>query len=183
VQVFHRAEKAKYPCTVTDVIALACARIMVGFPAFRSRISGEDLIEIPGANIGLAVGMEDGLRVPVLVGAERMSLRQLAEQTRRISEAARQGKVEAMGQGAFTISNLGMYGVEEFTAIINPPEAAILAVGAIRESVIVKDGALRAGRVMTLTLSADHRIIDGLVASAFLGRLKEMLEAPESLGQ
>jgi pyruvate dehydrogenase E2 component (dihydrolipoamide acetyltransferase) len=106
----------------------------------------------------------------------------VAEQTRRIIEAARKGKVEAMGQGVFTISNLGMHGVEEFTAIINPPEAAILAVGAIRESVIVKDGALRAGRVMTLTLSADHRIIDGVVAAAFLGRLKEMLESPGSLG-
>jgi pyruvate dehydrogenase E2 component (dihydrolipoamide acetyltransferase) len=156
---------------------------MVDFPAFRSRISGEDLIETPGANIGLAVGMEDGLRVPVLVGAERLSLRQVAEQARRIIEAAIQGKVEAMGQGVFTISNLGMYGVEEFTAIINPPEAAILAVGAIRESVIVKDGTLRAGRVMTLTLSADHRIIDGLAAGAFLGRLKEMLESPEPLGR
>jgi pyruvate dehydrogenase E2 component (dihydrolipoamide acetyltransferase) len=154
---------------------------MVGFPAFRSRIAGEDLIETPGANIGLAVGMEDGLRVPVLVGAERMSLRQVTEQTRRMIEAAQQGKVEAMGQGVFTISNLGMYGIEEFSAIINPPEAAILAVGAIRESVIVKDGALRPGRVMTMTLSADHRIIDGLVAASFLGRLKEMLESPNSL--
>lgn len=182
LQVYHRTEQAKYPCTITDVITLACALIMVEFPAFRSRISGEDLIEMPGANIGLAVGMEDGLRVPVLVDADRLSLRQVAEQTRRIIEAARKGKVEAMGQGVFTISNLGMHGVEEFTAIINPPEAAILAVGAIRESVIVKDGALRAGRVMTLTLSADHRIIDGVVAAAFLGRLKEMLESPGSLG-
>lgn len=183
LQVFHRAERTKYPCTITDVIVLACARVMVEFPALRSRIAGEDLIETPGANIGLAVGMEDGLRVPVLVGAERMSLRQVTEQTRRMIEAAQQGTVEAMGQGVFTISNLGMYGIEEFSAIINPPEAAILAVGAIRESVIVKDEALRPGRVMTMTLSADHRIIDGLVAASFLGRLKEMLESPDSLSQ
>ena len=98
-------------------------------------------------------------------------------------EAAKQGKVEAMGQGTFTISNLGMYGVEEFAGIINPPESALLAIGAIRETVIVKDGALRAGRVMTMTLSADHRVIDGLIAARFLNRLKAELESPEPLGE
>lgn len=180
---FHLAEKARYSCTITDVITLACAKVIVEFPAFRSRIVGEDLTEYAGANIGLAVGVEDGLRVPVLVSVERMTLRLVAEQTRRIIEAAKRGKVEAMGQGVFTISNLGMYGVEEFAAIINPPESAILAVGAIRETAIVKDGALRAGRVMTMTLSADHRIIDGLLAARFLRGLKEILEAPEALGR
>jgi pyruvate dehydrogenase E2 component (dihydrolipoamide acetyltransferase) len=182
LQDFCRAEKAKFPCTVTDVITLACARVICEFPSFRSRLAGDDLVESPGANIGLAVGMDDGLRVPVLVGAERLSLRELAVQTRRITEAARHGKVEAMGRGMFTISNLGMYGVEEFSAIINPPEAAILAVGAIREAVIVVGGAMRAGRVMTMTLSADHRIVDGLLAARFMGRLKEILESPHQLG-
>jgi pyruvate dehydrogenase E2 component (dihydrolipoamide acetyltransferase) len=108
-------------------------------------------------------------------------LRQISEQSRRIIDAARHGKVEAMGQGVFTISNLGMYGIEEFAAIINPPESALLAVAAVRESVIVKDGALRAGRVMTMTLSADHRVIDGLLAARFLNRLKAELESPEAL--
>jgi pyruvate dehydrogenase E2 component (dihydrolipoamide acetyltransferase) len=182
LQDFSRVEKTKYPCSVTDVLTLACARVIREFPAFRSQLVGDDLVENPESNIGLAVGMEDGLRVPVLVGAERLSLRQVAEQARRVTEAAHQGKIEAMGRGVFTISNLGMYGVEEFSAIINPPEAAILAVGAIREAVIVKDGALRAGRVMTITLSADHRIIDGLLAARFMGRLKEVLESPEQLG-
>ena len=181
LQVFHRAARSKYPCTITDIIALACARVMREFPAFRSRLEGEVLWEHAGANVGLVVGMDDGLRVPVLTGVERMSLPHLAGETRRIIEAAHQGKVEAMGQGQFTISNLGMYGVEEFAAIINPPESAILAVGAIRESVIVKDGSLRPGSVMTLTLSADHRVIDGILAARFLGRLKALLEAPECL--
>jgi pyruvate dehydrogenase E2 component (dihydrolipoamide acetyltransferase) len=144
-------------------------------------MDGDNLVENPESNIGLAVGMDDGLRVPVLVGAERLSLRQLAEQARRVTDAARQGTVDAMGRGVFTITNLGMHGVEEFAAIINPPEAAILAVGAIREAVLVKDGAMRAGRVMTMTLSADHRIIDGLCAARFMGRLKEILESPEQL--
>lgn len=177
----YRSEKARYPCTLNDFLILACARVMREFPAFRSRIDGETLVEFPSANIGVAVGMEDGLRVPVLLGAERLALREVAAESRRIVEAAQQGKVAAMGQGLFTISNLGMFGVEEFSAIINPPEAAILAVGAIRETVLVSHGAIKAGRVMTMTLSADHRIIDGLLAARFLARLKETLEAPESL--
>ena len=90
-------------------------------------------------------------------------------------------KLEEFQGGTFSISNLGMFGVEEFSAIINPPEAAILAVGAIREAILVKDGAMKPGQVMTMTLSADHRIIDGLLAARFLARLKETLEAPESL--
>jgi len=110
-----------------------------------------------------------------------MSLEQLASETERIVEAARHGKIIAMGQGVFTVSNLGGFGVEEFIAIINPPESAILAVGTIREEVIVKDGGLRPGRVMTMVLSADHRLIDGLMAARFLRRLREILEAPESL--
>jgi len=178
---FYRSEKQKYPCTINDIVTLGCARVIWEFPAFRSRIEGDDVIEYPAASIGVAVGMDEGLVVPVVVGADGMSLQRLAEETQRIVEAARQGKVTAMGQGVFTVSNLGGFGVEEFSAIINPPECAILAVGAIREAVIVKDEALRPGRVMTLTLSADHRLIDGLMAARFLKRLKELLEFPGSL--
>jgi len=180
---FYRQEKAKYPCTLNDVIALACARAIRQFPAFRSRIEGDDIIELPSANIGIAVGIDDGLVVPVIVEADAMSLRQLAAESRRIVEAARSGKLEGMGKGVFTITNLGMFGVEEFAAIINPPEAAILAVGAIRDSAIVSNGQMRPGKVMTATLSSDHRVIDGLLAAKFLARLKEILESPGQLGQ
>ena len=179
--VFYRKEKAAYDCTINDIITLACARVIKEFPAFRSRIEEDAIVEFPAASVGIAVGMEDGLAVPVVVGAESMSLKQLASETERIVEAARHGKIIAMGQGVFTVSNLGGFGVEEFTAIINPPESAILAVGAIREAVIVKDGGLRPGRVMTMVLSADHRLIDGLMAARFLRRLREALEAPEWL--
>jgi pyruvate dehydrogenase E2 component (dihydrolipoamide acetyltransferase) len=86
-----------------------------------------------------------------------------------------------MGQGVFTITNLGMFGVEEFSAIINPPESAILAVGAIREGVVVENGAMRPTRLMTVTLSVDHRVIDGVLAAQFLKTLKELLQAPEQL--
>ena len=178
---FYREQKAKYPCSVNDVITLACARMIMEFPPFRMQIDGDELIDFPSANIGIAVGMDEGLVVPVLQGAERLTLQQAGAEVRRLVEGARGGKVEGMGKGVFTITNLGMFGVEEFTAIINPPEAAILAVSAIREEVVVSDGAMRAGRVMTMTLSVDHRIIDGLVAAKFLARLKEILEAPEQL--
>jgi pyruvate dehydrogenase E2 component (dihydrolipoamide acetyltransferase) len=181
MMAFYRSEKAQYPCSVNDVIALACARTIAEFPAFRSRLDKDELVELPSSNIGIAVGMDDGLVVPVLVGAEAMDLRQLAAETRRIAETARKGKIEGMGAGVFTITNLGMFGVEEFAAIINPPEASILAVGAVREDVIVSGGAMRPGKVMTMTLSADHRIIDGLLAAKFLARLKELLQSPALL--
>lgn len=178
---FYQAQKAQYPCSINDVIVMACGRVMAEFPAFRSRIDGDEIVESPTANIGIAVGMDDGLVVPVLIGAERMGLQAIGAETKRLAGAARGGKIEGMGQGCFTITNLGMFGTEEFAAIINPPEAAILAVGAAREAVVVKDGAMRAGKVMTVTLSADHRVVDGMLAAKFLARLKELLENPGEL--
>ncbi|MGD1031741.1 MAG: 2-oxo acid dehydrogenase subunit E2 [Opitutaceae bacterium] len=178
---FYQGEKAKYPVTLNDVVVLGCARAIMEFPAFRSQLAGDEVIEFPTANIGVAVAMDDGLVVPVLASAERMSLAAISVETKRIAAAARAGKIEGMGTGVFTITNLGMFGVEEFAAIINPPESAILAIGAAREAVVVKDGAMRAGRVMTMTLSADHRLINGALAAKFLARLKELLEAPAAL--
>jgi pyruvate dehydrogenase E2 component (dihydrolipoamide acetyltransferase) len=178
---FYRAEKAKYPCSLNDVIVLACAKCIQEFPAFRSQLDGDDLLEFPHSNIGIAVGLDNGLVVPVVLGAEQMTLQQLAGESRRVVDSARTGKIEGMGQGVFTISNLGMFGVDEFSAIINPPEAAILAISGVRETVVVKDGFMRPGREMTMTLSCDHRIIDGLLAAKFLARLKEILQAPVCL--
>jgi pyruvate dehydrogenase E2 component (dihydrolipoamide acetyltransferase) len=127
------------------------------------------------------VGTDEGLTVPVVVDADKMNLEQLAARSRQVIESARNGKLEGMGQGLFTITNLGMFGVEEFSAIINPPESAILAVGAIREGVAVENGQMRPTRLMSVTLSVDHRVIDGVLAAQFLKTLKELLEAPEQL--
>ena len=178
---FYKDQKAQDPCSVNDVVALACARAIAQMPAIGAKIDGHELIEPDSVNIGLAVGVENGLVVPVLVGADRMNLKQLAARTKELAQSARGGKIEAMGRGVFTITNLGMFGVEEFSAIINPPEAAILAVGAIREDVIVRDGEMKPGRVMTMTISADHRIIDGVLAAEFLAKLRELLESPNLL--
>jgi pyruvate dehydrogenase E2 component (dihydrolipoamide acetyltransferase) len=175
---FYQGEKAKYPCSINDVIIMACARAMMEFPAFRSQIVGDEIVTYPSANIGVAVGLDDGLVVPVLIAAEKMTLKQIGAESKRIAAAAKAGKIEGMGKGLFTISNMGMFGVEEFQAIINPPETAILAVATIREQVIVSGGTMRPGKVMTLTLSVDHRVIDGVLAARFLARLKELLEWP-----
>ena len=178
---FQKQHKPTTGCTVNDVIVLAVARTMAQFPAVRTRLENDELAEYPHANIGIAVGVTDGLVVPVVPNADQMSLAQLAAAANQTVEFARKGRVDNMGKGNFTVSNLGMFGVEEFAAIINPPESAILAVSAARESVIVKDGGMRPGRVMTMTLSVDHRVVDGLLAAQFVAALKTMLENPAEL--
>lgn len=180
---FYKQEKTKYPCSVNDVVIMACAKAIQEFPAFRSQMDAEknEIVEFPNSNIGIAVGLEKGLVVPVLMAAEKLSLQQIGSESKRLAGLAKGGKIENMGNGVFTISNMGMFGVPEFTPIINPPEAAIMGVGAIRDDIIVSGGTIRAGRVMTMTLSVDHRIIDGMVAAQFLARLKEILECPEQL--
>ena len=178
---FYQNQKAKYPVSINDLIVAACAKVLMEFPAFRSRVDGDDLLEFPGANIGVAVGMDDGLVVPVVLNAQSLTLQDLAAETKRLATAARSGKIENMGQGIFTISNLGMFAVEEFVAIVNPPEASILAVSAAREDVVAEHGAIRVAKTMKVTLSMDHRVIDGTLGAQFMKRLKEVLERPEQL--
>ena len=175
---FYREQKPQTGCTINDVIVLAVGRAMSEFPGVRSQIVGDEIVEFPHANIGIAVGVPDGLIVPVVLGVDALSLSQLAVEARRVVENGRNGKLENIGKGNFTISNLGMFGVEEFSAIINPPESGILAVSAAREAVIVENGTMRPGRLMTLTLSADHRLVDGVLGAKFMARLKEILEHP-----
>ncbi len=177
----YKKTKEQFKCSVNDFITRACSKAMRQYPAFRSQYKDAEVIEHSSVNIGIAVGTDNGLTVPVILDADRMNLEQLAVKTRQIVESARNGKLEGMGQGLFTITNLGMFGVEEFSAIINPPESAILAVGAIREGVAVKDGQMHPTRLMTVTLSSDHRIIDGILSAQFLQTLKELLEKPEQL--
>jgi pyruvate dehydrogenase E2 component (dihydrolipoamide acetyltransferase) len=172
----YKSGPGRSPFTLNDIVIAGCARCMAEMPAFRGRLENDRIVDYPTANVGIAVGKGDALVVPVLIGADQLSLRQIGASTRRLVADARAGKVAGSGQGQLTISNLGMFGVEEFSAIINPPEVAILAVGAIREEVIVRDGAMRAGRALTLVMSADHRVIDGMAAAGFLARLKELLE-------
>jgi len=178
---FYEAHKAEIACSLNDVIVMACARAIREFPAFRSRLEGDDVVTLPAANIGIVVATEDALVVPVVRSADSMTFEQLAREIGRILAAAREGKAEGLGEGVFTVSDLGMYGIEEFTAIIHPPEAAILAVGAVREQVVVRNNVLKPSKTIRLTLSCDHRLIDGVMAARFLARLKELMENPSQL--
>jgi pyruvate dehydrogenase E2 component (dihydrolipoamide acetyltransferase) len=134
-------------------------------------------------NVGVATAVEDGLVVPVIRNCDREPLAAIARQARGLLERARSGRFagEDLSGGTFTLSNLGMFPVSQFAAVINPPQAAILAVGAIREVPVVRDGAVVPGRTMTVTLSCDHRIIDGVLAARFLRELKGLLENPLAL--
>lgn len=172
----YAEQKEQTNCSLNDLVVLAVGRAMRDFPAVRSQVDGDEIVEFPHANIGIAVGVDDGLIVPVVLGVDRRSLAELAAESKRVVTAARNGSLENIGKGNFTISNMGMFGVDEFSAIINPPESGILAVGGIRETVVVHDGAMRIGKVMTMTLSADHRVVDGVMAAKFMNRLQEILE-------
>jgi len=178
---YYKSCRQQHPCTLNDVILRAVAVAVAEFPAVRSRIEGDDLVTSPDANVGIAVGIENGLVVPVVLQANRLSLEALATETRRMIELARQKRVENSGRGVFTVSNLGMYGVDEFSAIINPPESGILAVGSLRDAPIVQNNEIRPSKVMTLNLSCDHRVVDGMVAALFLARIAELLESPALL--
>jgi len=178
---FYKARRQQHPCTLNDLVVRAVAMAVAEFQMFRSRIEGNELVTLPDANIGLAVGIDGGLVVPVILQANLLQLPALAAETRRVIELARERRVENSGRGVFTISNLGMYGVDEFSAIVNPPESGILAVGALRDAAVVENGELRASKVMTLTLSCDHRVIDGMAAAQFLARVTDLLESPDLL--
>jgi pyruvate dehydrogenase E2 component (dihydrolipoamide acetyltransferase) len=134
--------------------------------------------------VGVAVAVEDGLFVPVVRRADGKGLAQIAAELRSLADAARQGKLipEQYEGGSITISNLGMYGVQAFLPIINPPESCIVGVGATTEQAVVVNGGIRVEPVMTVSLSADHRATDGVVAAQFFSTLKALLEKPEDLG-
>jgi pyruvate dehydrogenase E2 component (dihydrolipoamide acetyltransferase) len=155
----------------------------VEFPKINVVYDGENIKMLKDINIGIAVGLEDGLIVPVLKRANKMDLFQIASEADKLVTKAQEKRLredEFVG-GTFTISNLGLYDVDSFTAIINPPEAAILAVGRIKEKPSVVDGQITIRNMMTLTLSGDHRVIDGVTAAKFLQKVKALLETPDNL--
>jgi pyruvate dehydrogenase E2 component (dihydrolipoamide acetyltransferase) len=144
---------------------------------------GREIKVYQDANIGLAVGIPGGLIVPTIHEADRLSLSEIARKREELVKKAREGSLnlyEVHG-GTFTVSNLGMYGVESFSAVINPPQAAILAVGAVQDRAVVREGQLVAQPQLTLTLSADHRVVDGIQAAQFLARIRDLLENPSCM--
>jgi pyruvate dehydrogenase E2 component (dihydrolipoamide acetyltransferase) len=166
--------------TYSDILAKVCAVALMRHRAVNALFAGDEIQIQPTANVGFAVAVPNGLVVPVLRSAETKAIPQLAAERAEVVGRIRDGKLrqEDLEGGTFTISNLGMYGVERFVAVLNPPQAAILAVGAIEERAVVSDGELAARPVMELTLSCDHRSVDGATASEFLRTVKQFLEEP-----
>ncbi len=167
--------------SLNDFVVYATAIALNDEPKVNCRVF-DDRVEYPTeVNIGIAVGLDEGLVVPVLQRASEKNLRGISEENRRIIASAREGKLVGSGKGTFTISNLGMFGVESFSAVINPPEGAILAVGAAQPRLVPMGGGFFPRTILKLTLSADHRAVDGVLAAQFLARMRYLLEHPERL--
>lgn len=166
--------------SVTDLLIRACAVVLRAHPEVNSSWGGDHLVRHARINVGCAVSLDDGLIVPVIRDADRKSVTEIAAEAHALSERARSGRLtpDQFSGGTFTISNLGMHGVDHFTAVINPPEAGILAVGAARADAVVRGGQLAAGMTMKLTLAIDHRVLDGATAAAFLHDLVSLIEQP-----
>jgi len=173
--------------SVNDFLVRACALAMAEHPYFNASFAGDHVRIHEVVNIGVAISLPEekggGLVVGVIKDADHKSLRQISADTKTLAEKARTKglSVQDMSDATFTISNLGMFGVEHFTAIINPPNSAILACGAAVQQPVVRDGALVVGTQMQATLSLDHRVIDGAMAAQYLASLKEFIEEPETL--
>lgn len=169
--------------SVNDIIIKAVAAALRKNPAANSSWLGDKIRYNHHINIGVAVAIEDGLIVPVVKFADSKSLSHISAEVKELADKAKNKKLQPneFEGNTFTISNLGMFGIDEFTAIINPPDACILAVGAAKETVVVENGQMKVANVMKVTLSCDHRVVDGAVGSAFLKTLKELLENPVKL--
>ena len=166
--------------TVTDLLVKVCAQGLVRHPDVNVQYTDDALLRFPTADVGLAVATDQGLVVPVIRSAERRTLAELAAARADLVGRARERKLGPadMDGGTFTISNLGMFGVEQFIAVLNPPQAAILAVGAAEERPVALDGEVVVRPMMTVTLTVDHRAVDGAPAAEFLQTVKALLEDP-----
>ena len=167
--------------SINDFILAACARSLRDFPSLNAAFTDHGVEIYSDINIGLAVALEEGLVVPVIRNADRLSLQELAKQSRELAEKAQKKKLFPLDYegGTFTVSNLGMFGVDNFIAIINPPQCAILAIGQVAPRVVPHGEGIAVRPMMTMSLSADHRVVDGAIAARFLQEVKRLLERPE----
>jgi pyruvate dehydrogenase E2 component (dihydrolipoamide acetyltransferase) len=169
--------------SMNDIVVKAAAVALTRHPKVNSSWLNDKIRTYQHIHVGVAMALEDGLLVPVVKHADQKSLSAISEEVKQYSAKAKDKKLQPTDWegNTFTVSNLGMFGIDSFTAIINPPDACILAVGAVKETVIVENGQMRPGKVMKVTLSCDHRVVDGVVGSKFLNTLKELIEEPVKL--
>jgi pyruvate dehydrogenase E2 component (dihydrolipoamide acetyltransferase) len=178
-RLLERAKDGVRP-SYNDILLKVCASALMRHRDVNARFDGDAVELLPSADIGIAVAVPNGLIVPVVRAVEVKSIEQIAVESRELVTRTREGKLrqEDLEGGSFTVSNLGMYGVEQFVAVLNPPQAAILAVGAMEDKVVVADGELEIRPLMNMTLTCDHRSLDGTTASEFLRTVKDFLEEP-----
>ena len=176
-----RAKQKAFTPSFNDLVLSATIKALRDFPMVNARWLGDAIQIMEDVNLGVAVALPEGLIVPVLKKAQHLSLEGIREQCKVLIDKAKTGKLtpEDYTGNTFTVSNLGPFGVDQFTAIINQPDSAILAVGQMKDRPVVVDGGIFVRPIMKLTLSSDHRIIDGSVAAQFMGRLKELLETAD----
>jgi pyruvate dehydrogenase E2 component (dihydrolipoamide acetyltransferase) len=176
----RRLEGSGDKISLNDLIIKACAVALRRMPRVNVSYAGDSLILHDHVNISVAVAVPDGLVTPVIRDADRLGAVAISQAVRELAGRAKNKKLkpEEMTGGTFSISNLGMFGIDEFSAVINPPEGAILAVGAVRDEPVVKAGAVVPGKRMALTMSCDHRVVDGALGAEWLKLLRSLLEAP-----
>jgi pyruvate dehydrogenase E2 component (dihydrolipoamide acetyltransferase) len=170
------------PGTVTAILSKAVAAALIQHPRVNSHLIEQEIREYHVVHLGMAVALEDGLVVPVIRNVESKSVAAIQSELEDLIPRARSRRLHAeeMKDGTFTISNLGMFGIEQFSAILNPPEVGILSVGAIRDIPVGVEGKVVLSPMMQVTVNVDHRAVDGAVAARFLNFLKEILENPDS---
>ncbi len=169
--------------SLNDLLAMAVARAAARVPAINAQWTDEGIARLAQVDLSIAVALDSGLITPIVRNADRKSLSEISAEIAQLAEQARRGRLrpEQYEGGSLTLSNLGMHGVREFAAIINPPQSVILAAGAVVRQPVVDGDDIRVGHVMSLTLSADHRVVDGALGARFLGAVKQLLENPIEL--
>jgi pyruvate dehydrogenase E2 component (dihydrolipoamide acetyltransferase) len=175
-----RLQEGEAKPTVSDLLTKVSAAALVRHPAVNAHYAGDKILRFPYAHVGIAVAAPNGLVVPVIRDADRKTIQEIAAARAELVGRARNGKLQRddLADGTFTISNLGMFGIEQFVAVLNPPQAAILAVGATEEKPVVRDGQVEIRPLMSMTITCDHRAIDGADGADFLRTVKELLEEP-----
>ncbi len=183
VKVREQAKAAEVKVSINDLIVKAAAMALRRQPKVNVSLQGDRLLQFHTADVGIAVAIEDGLITPVIRDADLKSLGTIAAEARELAERARRKalKPEEYSGGSITVSNLGMFGVDSFIAVINPPQASIVAVGAVAERAVVRDGKVVVRKTMSATFSGDHRIVDGALGAQYLQEVKALLEQPTRL--
>ncbi|MFA9422963.1 MAG: dihydrolipoamide acetyltransferase family protein, partial [Sedimentibacter sp.] len=172
--------KESMKISYTDILVKIVSKVLLEYPLLNSSIDGNEIITRNYVNMGVAVALPDGLLVPVIKFANTKGLKDISTEIKSLGQKAKNNELipDELRGGTFTLSNVGMYGIESFTPIINQPEVAILGVNAINEEAKVINGELKIKPMMNLSLTADHRVVDGAVAAEFMAKLKEYIEKP-----